>query len=250
MSHSTKANGKSNLHVNGHLITAALTARHLTIREAARRTGLTFNILNRITRANSYSADLPLRYLLDLCDLCDLDLTDVLDLAEAYPAPHFSTNAPEPDTMVEVVLTPAQLERFARYMLMNSFGAEPGLIAVVFGWTLRELHQARRLLNNVIEQLGVTCVHANDRYYLTTTSRQRSETLRDAADISALTTCNRPLTAGQARMLSHALEGTWPNTLRDGERPALGHTVTLGLLTPTADGDHQPSAALLDAFCD
>lgn len=108
----------------------------------------------------------------------------------------------------------------------------------------------RAVLNAAIEHVGVTIVHANDRCYLTTTSRAGSTPTRDASTIAALATQNRPVTAGEARMLTPALNKTWPNVIRDGEKPALAHVVNLGLLAPTDGGERQPSPSLLDAFID
>lgn len=177
-------------------------------------------------------------------------LSDLIDLTPITPTPAMADPGPVPDTEDQGPVDPERLERLAQYLLLHPAGAEPEFIAVAFGWTIGEVHAARAVLNAAIEHVGITIVHANDRCYLTTTSRDRSTPTRDASTIAALATQNRPVTAGEARMLTHALNNTWPNVIRDGEKPALAHVVNLGLLTPNDGGEHQPSPALLDAFID
>ena len=71
MSVITLDNGKTSIQVNGLLVATGITRAGLSVREVARRCGVTFNIIYRITRDDEYSADLPIRHLAQLAQLLD-----------------------------------------------------------------------------------------------------------------------------------------------------------------------------------
>ena len=235
-----KSNGKTELPVNGPLITRAITAHGLSVRDVARRCNVTFNIVNRITRANQYSADLPIRHLLDVCTLLDVSLIDVLTPPTSAVTPTLtSSNEPDDDTT-----------RLATYLLLNPSGSEPEAIAHTFNWNLPRLHAARRALTTHLKPIGMRARHANDRFYLTVSDDAGSRRQADdeAAAIAAHISGERSMTVTMAKLLHQALTNNHPNVTRHADKPILAQAVNLGLLAPADAGDYTPTPCLLDAF--
>jgi hypothetical protein len=245
------ANGKTVVPVNGNLIAQAITGKGLSVREVARRCGVTFNIVHRMTRKCEYSGDLAMRHLIELADLLDLSLSEILDSTPSRStAPRLV--APPPHDVNDHGESPnASVSRLARYVLLHPSGAAPAAIAVAFGWTLPELHAARRELNPQLAQFGMQLRNANDAFYMTTTEDiPRSTTLADAAIVAQQTARHHGMNKSAARVIDGILHGRKKNTYSAGESPSIAWAVNIGILSPGDAGDFCPTQALLDAFID
>lgn len=250
MSVITLHNGKTTIQVNGRLVATGITRAGLSVREVARRCGVTFNIIYRITRDNEYSADLPIRHLAQLAQLLDLTLTDLLNLE---PLPNEQPEEPAPDLTGNFDTIDDDAQRLAAVLALSDYLGGPDTIAQGLGWTLERLNQARHRLNQHLAPLGLKATNINDHVYFTTTVRAlRAERRGDVQRIEVLETRERPWTKTLARILDSALNGEHPNVHREGDKPALGYAVNVGYLAPDQENqrDLGASAAFRDAFPD
>ena len=250
MSATKLANGKTSIQVNGLLVATGITRVGLSVREVARRCGVTFNIIYRITRDNEYSADLPLRHLTQLADLLDLTLTDILNTA---PLPSEQPEIPDPDLTGSIDTVDGDAERLAAVLALSDHLGGPETIAQGLGWTLNRLHEARHRLNQHLAPIGLKATTLNDHVYLTTTVRElRGARQRDVQRIEVLETRDRGLTKTLARILDDVLNDRHSTNYRDGDKPALGYAVNVGYLAPDPHNkrDLGVTAAFLDAFPD
>ncbi|MCO5298879.1 MAG: hypothetical protein M9886_02900 [Candidatus Nanopelagicales bacterium] len=246
MSVITLDNGKTSIQVNGLLVATGITRAGLSVREVARRCGVTFNIIYRITRDDEYSADLPIRHLAQLAQLLDLTLPDLLN---QDPLPSERPEAPEPDLSGDTDTIDDDARRLAAVLALSKYLGGPDTIAQGLGWTLDRLYAARHRLNERLAPLGIKATNLNDHIYLTTTVRElRAERERDIQRIEVLETRERPWSKTLARILDNALNNRHPNVHREGDKPALGYAVNVGYLAP--DHENQRDLGVTNAFRD
>lgn len=242
------ANGKRTVIVNGALVARAITRKQLSVREVGRRTGLTFNIIYRITKSNQFSADLPLRALDELAATLDLTITELLDTA---PPPAQDPYLVAPSQTAQQADSDAA--RLGRLMTIKGTPTRPEDIALAFGWSLQQLEAARQSLDDALEQTGLEVRYANGTYYLTSRGKgTRRQADDDHARVQLVEQRNKPMNTTVASILDDALNGRRKNQYREAEKPRLAEAVNVGYLMPGTPGEPEltPSPALLDAFPD
>lgn len=220
--------------------------------EFGKDVGVTYNIIYRMTKEQVFSADLPLRYLIDIAEQLRLTVPDLLT-NDPHPADRPDWGPVHPEDQPDDEDSHADMKRLAHYLLTHPSSPHPADLALAFEWTHGRLMRARCALNQTLTPLNLEVSTANDSFYVTLSGgeRTRSDVLDDRSRVAIRATSRKRIDTALARALDDTLHHRLSTSRGNSEQVKLGQAVNLGLIG-SAPGSHDYTAtpSFLDAFPD